>query len=139
MRLKETKSGLGFAGQIITMDFKALQQWAQKEPSPKQKALEIFVKYASNNMVTTRISNTLSSYSLKHRVEELSRELQKIDPNYSYEYIGNEDFIIAMLQAGFNCKKNNRTSPNYYFNLGKLDHKNKWLTEMVNEYKKEMK
>jgi Ca2+-binding EF-hand superfamily protein len=102
---------------------------------PIQKALSVFVNYSSNHLLRKTINSSISSYGLKHRVEELSRALEKIDPSYSYEYIGNKDFINAMIDAGFIARQASNNRLNYYFNLGKLDHKGKWLKDMVQEYK----
>lgn len=138
MRLTE-KSKFGFEGQVRTTDYNKLKEWAFVENKPTQKALQLFVKYATNNLKRQSINTSIGSYGLKHRVEELSRALQKIDTSYSYEYIGNEDFIIAMVQAGFDLKNTEpssyRPGPNYYFNLKVLN--GDWVNDMVNYYKME--
>lgn len=100
-----------------------------------QIALEVFVKYADKHLTRKTINSNISSYGLKHRVEELSQALTQIDPNYSYEYIGNQDFINCMVSYGFKARMSSNNRLNYYFNLGKLDSKGKWLKEMVAEYK----
>ena len=135
MRLTEKQKMWGFPGQIVTNDYVKLKEWAQTEPVPTQIALKIFIKFLRTNMVTKNVNEYCTSYTLKHRVEELSKEIQKYDPNYHYEYIGNEDFIIAMLQNGFDIKNaGGGSSPNYYFNIKKIDSIKMWKELMVKDY-----
>ena len=49
MRLTE-KSKFGFEGQVRTTDYNKLKEWAFVENKPTQKALQLFVKYAINNL-----------------------------------------------------------------------------------------
>ena len=133
MRLTKT-SRYGFEGQIVTQDYEKLKEWALSEPVPQQRALDIFIKYLSKKMKRVRINEYCSSYTLKHRVEELSKEIQKYDPEYQYEYIGNEDFIIAMLQNGFDIRSAGGLSPNYYFNIKTIDSQKMWKELMVKDY-----
>ena len=135
MRLKEDSTRFGFAGQIVTTDYEKLKAWAKQEPKPDQKALSAFIKYAVANLQRSTINTYISSYGLKHRVEEVSKRIKQIDPSYQYEYIGNEDFIIAMLQNGFDVKNATmRMGPNYYFNLKKFDNDDMWVEKVVKEY-----
>lgn len=134
MRLTKDDKGWGFPGQIVTHDYDKLKVWAQTEPVPEQVALDIFVKYLAKNLKRNTINQSHSSYGLKHKVEELSKEIQKHDPDYQYEYIGNEDFIIAMLQHGFDIRSTGGLSPNYYFNIKTIDSHKMWKELMVKEY-----
>lgn len=108
-----------FNGQIITHDMDALKAYCLSQPFPKQKILKAWIKFVSESLKSKNITKTAgSSYSLKHQVENFSKYMQK-EHGWDYEYIGNEDLIIAMIHAGFNCKNANieQAGPNYYFNL----------------------
>jgi hypothetical protein len=111
-----------FDGQIVTFDMDALKSYCLSQPFPKQRILDVWVKFmASNKMSKNIVKSAGSSYGLKHQVEHMSRFMQK-EHGWDYEYIGNEDLIIAMIHAGFKCKNANTgmPGPNYFFNLAPL-------------------
>ena len=128
MRCKETN-------QIRTKDYELLRIYCKtQEPNAgKQLALKIFINYLKKN-TTIRINRKAgTSYGLKHKVEALSRKIQRMYPNYQYEYISNEDFIISMLQNDFDCKNEDYDKvyyqgPNYNFNIKKL--KINWIDDV---------
>lgn len=138
MRIEKENSRLGFKGQIVTNQYDRLKEYCntQELNVAQQTALKIFVKYLTYYK-SKNISSYTSSYGLKHRVEELSERLVETVPGYKYEYIGNEDFIFAMLRNGFNCKNcghgwdADRLGPNYFFNIKKL--KKDWLQDPILE------
>jgi hypothetical protein len=111
-----------FDGQIVTHDMAALKAYCLIQPFPKQRILDVWIEFMASYKMTKNVVKTAgTSYSLKHQVEELSKFMQK-EHGWDYEYIGNEDLIIAMIHAGFNCKNANtdQAGPNYYFNLAPL-------------------
>lgn len=121
--------------QIIKCDEKKIIEEVLSRPAPTQKALELFIEYALDHQTKT-VREDASSYWFKHRVEELSKAIQELDPTYRYEYISNEDFICAAVRAGFKVKNTFRgdpykmnPGPNYYFNIRKL--KKDWLKEIL--------
>jgi hypothetical protein len=63
------------------------------------------------------INKRHSSYGLKHVVEEYisNHKLENGD-----SYISNDEFILAMHELGFQCKKS-PLSQNYYFNVESLN------------------
>jgi hypothetical protein len=130
MRIKIENSGQGFRGQIITDQYDQLKEYAltQEPEAAQQRALRIFVNYLKFYK-SKNISRYTGSYGLKHRVEELSKKLTKVIPGYQSEYIGNEDFIFAMLRNDFDCKNCDaeRLGPNYFFNIKKMKHD--WIND----------
>ena len=130
MRIKTENSRQGFKGQIVTDQYDQLKEYCvtQEPNTAQQRALRIFVNYLKFYKAKN-ISRYTGSYGLKHRVEELSEKIIKIIPGYKYEYIGNEDFIFAMLRNDFNCKNCDvgRLGPNYFFNIKKL--KKDWIND----------
>jgi len=114
--------------QLVTTDYAALKAWCLTQPAPKQHALKAFIAYLSQERTAhnlkyktkTPFYKSRSSYGLKHVVERLSDALG------DHEYVSNENFIVAMLQAGFRiqneCEKNRgeyryMLSPNYLFDI----------------------
>ena len=130
MRIKTENSRLGFKNQIVTNQYDQLKEYCitQEPNTAQQQALRIFVNYLKFYKAKN-ISRYTGSYGLKHRVEDLSQKMTKIIPGYKYEYIGNEDFIFAMLRNNFNCKNcdADRLGPNYFFNIKKL--KKDWIND----------
>jgi hypothetical protein len=137
MRNKTDTRYRGFAGQIVTTEYDKLKEWANTENKPQQYALAKFLEIAKRDYKIKTINKSRSSYTLKHVVERVSDALVQLVDGYQYEYIGNEDFIIAALQHGFdvkNCRHGATTlSPNYYFNLSEEMFKEHNLRQIVNE------
>lgn len=61
------------------------------------------------------ITTKITSYGLKHLAEEYLRKTSHIS-NQSQAYIGNGSFILAMIQKGFDIKRNDE-GINAYFNI----------------------
>lgn len=119
-------------GQLVTNDIDALRTYAQSQPVSSGRALNLFVQWQSRQIMmaklkgkNVRLYRASTSYGLKHCVENLSRALYRRGFLDSKEYCSNEEFIIAMLQNGFDCvnadtwqRKGQRyPGPNYYFNI----------------------
>lgn len=127
--------------QIITTDYEALRAWCRSQPQPQQQAFKAFISYLTQKHLVRKLKSKKTnfcyqhtSYGLKHVVERLSDVLGK------HEYVSNEDFIIAMVQAGFDvknaCEKRQGNfrylvSPNYYFNLPKFRETLSWQSELL--------
>ena len=137
MRNKTDTHGSGFAGQIVTNQYDKLKRWAITEPKPEQNVLEGFLRIAARDYKIKTLNTNHSSYGLKHCVERVSNALVEAVHGYQYEYIGNEDFIIAALQHGFdvkNCSEGRgRLGPNYYFNLSEKMFTEKNFAKIVEE------
>lgn len=113
-------------GQLKTININALKNYCLEQPKSEGLALKYFIEWQSKKVMLAKLQNKSidlykghHSYGLKHCVEQLSRELSKRNIIPTSEYCGNEEFIIAMLQAGFDCEnvKENRLKPgpNYEF------------------------
>lgn len=128
--------------QLITTDIEALKEYAMAQPKSKGRALNLFVDWQSKMATINALQNKsrkiykdYHSYGLKHQIERLSKYLTRWDqwehndnpicPWHYGEYCGNEEFIVAMLQAGFDCRNSANLNirppgPNYYFNIEPL-------------------
>ena len=126
---------MSFPGQIIVKTHQELVDKVYQEPEPQKLALDLFVKWAQQNK-TQRINRSEFSYSLKHRVEDLSKALEKVIPNYQSEYIANTELICAMVRAGFTSKNQGgyqpaKLGPNYYFNIKTLPRNEVWIKQAL--------
>ena len=124
-----------FPGQIIASTQKELEEKVYAKPEPNKFALEVFIKWAKQNKRQT-VNRSEFSYGLKHRVEDLSRALEKVIPDYQSEYIANEELICAMVRAGFIAKNqyrpgSNKLGPNYYFNIKALPTNEVWIKQAL--------
>lgn len=127
--------------QLITTDYVALKQWCMEQPAPTQRALKVFIRHLGQEQMVRNLKGrkatfcyARTSYGLKHVVERLSDALGE------HEYVSNEQFIIAMVQAGFDLKNAceeyssrdaYQVSPNYYFKLPKFKETNEWKSAIV--------
>jgi hypothetical protein len=144
--------------QLCTYNIDALKEYSILQPKSKCKSLQLFVDWQSKKSLvhllhskTIDINTDISSYGLKHCVEKLSRVLVGKKYIERSEYCSNEEFIVAMLQAGFTCKNTSdykprdyKPGPNYFFNiLPLLDRKPKsrnwdcrrtyWIEQLLEE------
>ena len=135
---------------IETFDYDLLRKFCATQPKSNGISLNLFIKWQSQKLMIksltkkrTNLCYEFGSYGLKHRIEDLSKWLQKNRPNIlnEYEYCSNGELIVAMVNAGFNVKNTNdfygkdyfdqtrydrRPQPNYYFNYSKLSKRNTW-------------
>lgn len=113
------------SGQLKTSNIDVLKEYCKQQQKSEGIALNLFVEWQSKKVMIANLSNKKiklytghHSYGLKHCIEQLSCELVKQGIITSSEYCSNEEFIIAMLQAGFDCVNVNnkeKPSPNYEF------------------------
>lgn len=84
----------------------------------KVKTLDLFIEFLAQEKCAKRVLTDMHSYYLKHRVEDLSKYLQE-HYGWDYQYCGNEEFIKAAIESGFNAKRctYDRNSPNFNFNI----------------------
>ncbi|MEM7556000.1 MAG: hypothetical protein AAF378_18260 [Cyanobacteria bacterium P01_A01_bin.84] len=83
-------------------------------PNPKKqfntekirKTMQLINKYCQH---TQTIRKDIGSYSLKHIIEK----------HFADNYLSNGELIVAMLNCGFDYKKEHVDSPNCYFNVSK--------------------
>jgi len=103
--------------QIITHDYKVLEDAAHKTPVPNNKSLRHFAEWAKKNQ-TPVFNRKNSSYGLKHTVEKLSDLLGK------HEYCSNADLILSLVREGVVTTNVNPTNMpptmNYFFKIKKL-------------------
>lgn len=146
--------------QICTFDEAELKYFCSSYKPPQQKSLALFVEWQKNILIekqkkaladsiksgkkvrTISINSSRGSYGLKHCVERLSRLLEIIDPNtYQYEYVSNEDLIVALVQSGFRAKntykwysdyRRQQPGPNYFFNIGPMKEEHSIATYKIN-------
>lgn len=111
----------GAQGQLLTFDHEELRDYCLKQPATRKRRLKAFVQALldikqAHPRVT--VNRERSSYNLKHLVERIGygRPMP-----CEYEYISNEELIVALVQAGFNsvncARRGCHPSPNYWFNI----------------------
>lgn len=138
-------------GQIKTRNINALREYAETQPRSSGIALNLFIDWQTRLVSTKVLSgkkvklyHDYHSYGLKHCVERLSEYLKRHNLMERTEYCGNEEFIIAMMQAGFDCDNSaplsERLGPNYVFNIVPLKTKRGnygtheiWMAELARD------
>lgn len=95
------------------------------------KVLDLYIRYLIEQKQSTRWLSDDSSYRLKHEVEQLSKYLSQKYPGWQPVYCGEDEFIQAMHDAGFQSRIINGRR---YFRMKDVDLRAKlyaWVDKLI--------